>query len=75
MVIVNPVFYALGGSYLNSAMLLTSSWTLAVFSLWMQFNVQRVSFDEIYAIETLEQAQKALQNVLDRTYACLAYAD
>ncbi|KAG0630511.1 hypothetical protein M758_1G183500 [Ceratodon purpureus] len=41
----------------------------------VQFNVQRVSFDEVHAVETLEQAKKALQKVLDRAYACLAYAD
>jgi hypothetical protein len=48
---------------------------LLFFWQWVQFNVQRVSFDEVHAVETLEQAKKALQNVLDRAYACLAYAD
>jgi hypothetical protein len=32
----------------------------------MQFNVQRVSFEEGHAVETLEQANKALQHVLDK---------
>lgn len=45
---------------------------LLFFWQWVQFNVQRVSFDEVHAVETLEQAKKALQNVLDRAYACLA---
>lgn len=31
-----------------------------------QFNVQRVSFEEGHAVETLEQANKALQHVLDK---------
>ncbi|KAG0571183.1 hypothetical protein KC19_6G217700 [Ceratodon purpureus] len=41
----------------------------------ISFNVQRVPFDEVHAVETLEQAKKALQKVLDRGYDCLAYAD
>ena len=58
-------------SLASCAMFLTWGW----FSQRVQFNVQRVPFDEVHAVETLEQAKKALQKVLDRAYACLAYAD
>jgi hypothetical protein len=32
----------------------------------MQFNVQRVSFEEVNAVENLDQAMKAIQKILDR---------
>lgn len=35
--------------------------------MWViQFNVRRVSFEEANAVETLDQAIKALQKILDR---------